>query len=691
MSTNAGQPVATRGREIEDFFDKKLELRRPHERQWFITRAFIRGQQSADWMESAGGLVTTTPSDIPLHRQRMIVNRMLSKVRARNAKFLKNRPIPICVPATMEIQDRLNARLSTKALEYEWRQARIESKYRDALDWASTCGHGLLWLHWDDTLLRRVVVGEGQQRTIQVAPIGDIYVEVVDPFQIVVDDPSIAYIGDQPRIGRLRLVPIEDIKANPRWAAKAAEITGESSAQEAFRFKDRIGALTSNGLGAGIASSAVDEAHPEKVLLFELYEKPCPRYPKGRLDIMAGGVLLEENDELPHGFFDLSNPYPVVDYPDFPQVGQYWITTIAEQMVGVQRSYNSIRGKVEEHLRLLCHPKILVAKQHQLAKGAWDSDSGEIVEYVAIPNVPPPTPWVPPPINADVWRTIELLIKEFDDISHIYPEAEGRVGNATSGFQTNLLQEATDAVHGPDIRAHEIITEELGVKLRRMMKLYFDMPRLLTVAGKNLQPEVFEFSAEQIDDFADIRVEAGSGLPTLKAARIQMIADLWKAGLLGNPQNPEDLRRVRAMLEMGTIEDQYDYDRQDDEAARLENAAIEQGGQLTKPDAFENHEIHYRVHTDILKSPASRGWPPERRQQLIAHLIMHVRYINPQSAVQLAVEYQMQPLVADIMGALAQASAVAGPSAPAAAPPDGTAAPSASSQAQAPPAPPPAG
>jgi hypothetical protein len=267
-----------------------------------------------------------------------------------------------------------------------------------------------------------------------------------------------------------------------------------------------------------------------------------------------------------------------------------------------------------------------------------------------------------------VWRSLDLIGKEFDEVTQIHPEAEGRVGSATSGFQTNLLQEATDAVHSPDIRVHERIIEEAAVKLRRMMKAYYDVPRLMTIAGRNLQPEAFVFSSDQIDDFADIRVEAGSAFPTLKAAKIQMINELWTAGLLGNPQNPEDVRRVRSMLEMGTFEDQHDYDRQDEELARIENAQVSSGEQIVNPEPIENHELHYRAHTDQLKSPASKKWPPEQRMALVRHVIMHARYINPQSALMLASEYGQQDLAQALQQQIA-ASAAAAAGQPAGPPP----------------------
>jgi IMP cyclohydrolase len=51
------------------------------------------------------------------------------------------------------------------------------------------------------------------------------------------------------------------------------------------------------------------------------------------------------------------------------------------------------------------------------------------------------------------------------------------------------------------------------------MKMGYDTARLISVTGKNYEPEVIEFQSDQIDEAAEVIVQAGSSLPMLKAAK----------------------------------------------------------------------------------------------------------------------------------------------------------------------------
>jgi hypothetical protein len=648
-------------------YDRWKRIRRPHEIQWFLNAAFFRGQHYVFWHDRDNRLATP---DVPTNRVRLPINRLQAKVRARMAKFLRNRPVPLVIPASTDMQARMDARASTKALEYIWSKARMEAKYRDALMWASETDHGYWWLYWDPTVTGRVSALDPVTQEPQVVEqeIGDVAVEVGSPFEVLVADPAQSNIGLQPEIMRIKVRDVGELRS--RYPDKGSLVTADvavgNGGDPDARYDQRIAFLAP--AGAAIGTGAINsEANPTQVVVKEWFERPSARYPKGRFAVIAGGVLLRYQEQLPYEFHDLPNPYPCIDFSDYTQVGQYWGTTILEQLIPIQKEYNLMRSKVAEHLRLMAFPKLLAARQHQIPPGVWTAASGEFVEYLAHPNIPPPQAWNPPNIASDVWRSIDGLKTEFDDVSHVYPEAEGRTGGATSGFQTNLLQEATDQVHAPDIRAHELCIEEAAWKLRRLMKQGYKDTRLITIAGRDLQPEVIEFSAEDIDENAEIRVQAGSALPQLKGARIQSVMELYQAGLLGDPADPEVRRRATTMIELSTIEDAYDYARKDEDEARIENATLEKGAPLHVPEFWENHQIHYRVHTDLLKGSSTHAWPPEKRDLLIQHLIGHVKYQNPMSAIELATQYGHPELVQDLIAKL-QAQQVQQAAAPQAGP-----------------------
>lgn len=625
--------------EINDKAQRWRKERQPHEQQWFINAAFFRGQQYVQWSDKDQRL-TVPPA--PSHRVRLVVNRIFPKVRARIAKFLKNRAVPHVVPAQEDQQAKMNARATERALHYQWRRLQLETKYKDALLWAKDSSKALWWFYWDPSIRARVSTQNPLgQPEMQDAQLGDVAIEVGSAFELLVADPGIARIGDQPAIMRIKLRPIDEVKG--RYPEYANYLKADVGDADMFRFERQIASLNNIGYGGtGLVESRSanrKSGQPTLVLVKEYFEKPCGDYPEGRYAVVVGDILVRNEQALPYGFSDLRNPYPCTAFSDVDVAGQFWGPTVTEQLIGLQREYNLIRSKMAEQMRMMAFPKLLAAKQHQIPDGAWTSEAGEFVEYVAIPGVPPPTPWNPPNIAQDAWRSIDLLQKEFDDVTQVYPAAEGSTGSATSGFQTNLLQEATDSVHQPDVRAHEACLEEAAIKIRRLMKLGYDVPRLITTIGQNYQPEIMEFSSSTIDEAALIIVESSSQLPDLKGAKIQAILELFNAGILGDINDPDVKRRALSMLEMGELETVYDYARRDEDLARIENHNLETSGQIPPPEFYQNHNIHYQVHTDQLKNASTYAWPPQIKMALINHVIGHVDFMNPASALQLAQSY----------------------------------------------------
>lgn len=617
--------------------------RQVHEQEWFINAAMFRGNQYVEWDDRFQRLQVPKA---PPHRVRLKINRLQAKIRARLSKFLKNRPRPIVVPATNEYQDYLNAKATQRVLDYLWRKLRLEHKYKDALLWAMVAGKGFWWFHWDPTSIARVVSkNEAGIPVYSDEPLGDPQIEVGSPFEVLVADPGIPDIADQPEIMRIKLRKLEDMRARyPELADKFQASEGEESF---FTYERQIA-----GLNPYSFSSGAKENRQDLVLVTEHFIAPCAKYERGQYRVLVGDVTAKVEDSLPYGFADLPNPFPVVEFFDVKVPGQYWCPTVCAQLIDLQREYNLMRSKLAENLRLMAHPKIIVAKQHQLPKSSWTSEAGEIIEYVAIPNLPPPAPWVPPNVAADLWRNVELLQKEFDDVTQIFPASEGRVGTATSGFQTNLLQEATDSVHAPDIRQAEISIEEASLKLRRMAKLGYDVPRLISAAGRDYAPEIFEFVSDQIDEMADVIVEVGSALPTLKAAKQDAVMNLFKVGMFGDPADPQVRGKAMSLLELGSLEEGFDFQKTDENQSRMENKTIGEGSPIDIPHFWENHQVHYDVHTHMLKSPESKGWRPEQTRALIAHTILHARFINPQSAMQVAMEEGIQEVIPAIQAML---------------------------------------
>lgn len=638
--------------------------RRPHEIQWFVNASMVRGLHYVLWNEATQRLEV---KDAPTHRQRLVVNRILPKYKARQAKFLKNRTVPIVIPSSTDREDKMDARMTQKALDYIYRKDNLERKYREALNWCNTAAKGFWWLYWDPTKTARIQVRnpDGTAQAIE-AQLGDVCIEVGSPFEVLPSDPGITSVAMQPEIMRVRSMDLADVKAR---YPKAVNLQAETGMGEPFQYQKQIASLNAkgqSGLTRVNSMSEQEEGASAKTILKELFTKPNSTYPKGRYVVVAGDQLLRHQDELPYGFDKFENPYPCVEFADMEMAGQFWPTTMVEQMIGPQQEYNLMRSKVAEQIRLGAHPKVITPVQSQWPEGAWTSEAGEVIRILAFPGLWEPKIVQPGNIAADVWRAMEMTKLEFDEITNIWPAAQGNQAGTSSGFQVNLLQEAADSVHAPDIRGHELAIEEVCYKIRALMKEGYVEPRLVAIAGRNGQPEVFEFSQSNIDPFAEIIVRSGSGLSSSPAVRTQQLMELGNAGWLGNPTDPETKRRMLNMIDVGGVSELQQKSRIDEDQANLENTEIKSGADFPSPLPWDNHDVHYTEHTDMVKSPEFKEWEPTAQQALIAHIILHVKFIDPKKAMMLAQELGMPEVLQLLQQHAAQ---VAPPPEPPSAPP----------------------
>lgn len=764
-AASAYQP-SERDRKVVANIDRKYtdwrRDRQNHEPEWFINAAMFRGNHDVHWSTADNRLIPI-PTINP-NRSRRKINRLFAKVRARRAKFLKNRPTWVVVAATTDMKDKLDARYTGKVLDYLWRKLQLEGKYRDAVIWAEQCGRGYWWFNWNPDAIGRVVqtapqspsmtpsmggdpfgAGGGEDlfggqmppdmfaspgatgdvdpfggdpsmapppdmgmdpamappveppmappmsaqppmppdlsapgagsampadifgsdpsgemggpapsplsnssKKISEAVVGEVVVECGSTYEVLVGNPGASSLRYVDELMRIKERTLDHIRT--QYPKRGHLVVAEPSG-DAFQYEAQIGTMNAaSGMFGSGSSDTSDrrrdmDGNPSTAVVKEYFRRPTGDLPKGKYCVVANGVLLKEEDELPFGFHDMENPFPCVEFVDVPSPGQYWSTTVLAQLVDLQREYNGIRTMVSTQLKMMGHPKIFVAKQHQLPEGAWTPDAGEIIEYNARPGIKEPFTWTPPNIASDAWRMIELIRTEFDDIPQIYPVSEGKNSGANSGYQTGLLQEATDATHAPDVRSMELAVEEAAYKIRRIVKRGYDIPRLISVTSGSYEPEVFEFSAEDVDEYADIIVQAGSALPTLKHQRIQMALDLYAKGVLGDPMDPNVRRRVLQTVDLGGLDEIIDYNRVDEEMINVENSAAEDGIPLPKPRFYENHQIHWIGHINRLKSPAVMSWPTEARMGLLSHAILHAMYINHASAYQMSIEAGLEGLV----------------------------------------------
>lgn len=648
--------------EVDEKYGRWRSDRRPYETTWFYNAALIRGLMNVRFNPM---LNTLESRKTPAHRSRDSVNIILPKVKAKLSKFLKNRAIPVVQPASTDHEDILNAQATTKVLEYLWDKLLLEEKYEEALLWSMQTGKSFWWFRWDTTKVGQVQAPPDALgvKKVEDVPLGDVQVELGTAFELLVSDPGVTRLANQPEIMRVKAVLTADLQ---KQFPEAGQIKSEIKESDLFQYQKQIASLGAKALsGMSHSISGNDKEQEKYTVRKELFTAPTGDKPEGRYLVVAGGQLLHQ-DVLPYGFSTTSNPFPVVEFADTLTAGQFWPTTMVEQLAPIQSQRTRVRNTMDENLKLHTHPRIFVPQQARIHKDAFGSEAGEKIPYNFQPGMPFPQQWIlpTPNISRDAYEMLRILDTEADTVTNLFPASMGAQG-ATSGFDTNLLQEAADSVHAPDIRRNELALRDAAFKMRRLAKMGYDIPRLIALVGRDKTPDVFEFSQEQIDEHANILIDTGSALPQSKHARIETILKLDERQAFGPVGDPSRNRKLMRMLNLGAAEEEAALIARDEEHARLENLGFTRNEPVEDPMPWENHDIEYDIHTDLLKSPQIKSWPPEQRTALVRHTILHVKWKNPQNAMQLAAVFGMQDVLAEIQQTMMIQQSVVQPPPPA--------------------------
>jgi hypothetical protein len=625
--------------DVNDFFTRKREERRPYEQTWYWNAASLNGKTNVTFSPTLNGLQKTAT---PPHRRNVNINIIATKFAAKLAKMTNSRPRPIVVAANQEYQEILNARMSQQALLYASRKGKWDEKDALAVAAAEITGKSFLWIYWDPNApatFKDPRTGKPYDTTGEHA--GDVKLEVGSAFELLVEDLGEVRLGRQASIMRVSAILIEQARKDYPQLAEA-ELKSDVSDDDIFQFERQIadlGTAARGANGAPIGGRSYDQVKGESknyILKKERFWAPSADYPMGRYAVVIGKNTVRYQTELPFGFHDLENPYPVEEVYGELTPGRFWPQTMIERMRPAAEVLDTIVSKLMEDIDLSMHGKWLIPIAARVSKASFNSEPGEKIYYNYFPGMPPPQLIQPRGVTSDAWRMLEWARNTLDDVTNLWPSSMGASGGATSGFQTNLLQEANDAVFGPHKRRHERTWEGILFKARRLMKAGYTVDRLVSITSKSQIPAVFEFHQSMIDEHAEIKVEIGSALSDLKATRLQQVQELRMSGLFGNADSPQTKRAILSLVDLGGVEESVDPTYDDTNRALLENMRIGKGEVIEPPAPWQTDAIHVEIHFHAMNSPEFDAWTPEQKAGMMEHVVLHLRRHNPAMGLEIA-------------------------------------------------------
>ena len=655
ISTPDYQPTPEEKRDV-GFIQQQVEAgeraMRPFRKQTWEGLAFFTGQQWAEYDNKQGRMHEKDKAE---HEARLVENQIARAVRTASAALTRNKPGWSVVPATDDESDKECARASARLLEHCWRQLKMSGKSHEYVMWDLVTGLAAFRVWWDTTagddyLATFPVLDEQGQPVMDVTPILD---EMGAP---VLDEMGQPAVSETPRTEErvtktgypsIEVCPVTSLVIDPGCASKDLDDC-QWVAQNVYMHVDAIReqwpergemvrpdtAFTIDGpstqtvtafQGTNSAAPSKDEGMDRAKVTF-YFERPSKRHEKGWCAVVAGGVMLEQTEELPRGKL----PFALSRFNPVP--GRLIGMGMVADAISPQRTLNGQLSTYVESCNLIANNKWAVQKGSLVnAASAITNQPGEIIEY--LPGFQPPQQITPAPVSPEHARIMEMARQQIRDSTGVSEFQQGTVDAAISGRALAMIAELYATMLGPAARELEDAMSVVGTAILELWRDRMPIDQTVKTLGKDNQWISYEFHASEITS-TDVRVLEGSMTPSHPSVKRESIMMAAGSGILGDLKDPEVRARIQDDLEFGNTEDVYGTTNAETQYAREENHGLLTGldwqdAPLSSPikaRPIDNHTAHIRIHTALGSSDLLRHGGPDAENRLLDHIAEHEAY-----------------------------------------------------------------
>lgn len=612
-------------RELVSYIKNKVEESRgqatriAHEGIWMTNIAYLLGFDSIFYdpnlrqFRPAGN---NAAGNNFIKRNRIHENILLPACQNRLARMLKSPPKYDVRPNSMDEDDKEAARLGIEIINSLWDRQQINRKRIDLGMWLQQCGHAYVCVSYDDQIGDPLVNPEtGETMGYE----GDVRVEVVSAFEGFAD-PLAKTFEDAFWFARCKVRKLDYFRT--RYPERGALVKEEGVWLLSQQYEMRINTLNT----VGPSSSGTSEQMKGAAVEIVYYEKRSQKYPNGRHIVVANGVLLE-NKELAVG------EIPYAKFDDIIVAGKYFSETPVTHCRPLQDQYNRSLAKRADWVNKLLAGKYIAARGHGLIQESMNDQSGEIVEYDPVPGSSEPKPMQLPVIPQYAYQETAEIKKSVYDIFGLSEVSRGQLPSASIPAKgIDLLLEQDETRIGIEVEEHEHSWARVGMLMLKFVDKCVKTDRKLKTKGKSLDYTVRNYNGDSLMKNFDVTVIRGSTVPNSKILKRQDIMNLYRDGLLGNPQDPSVIQRVLGMLEYGDVGEAWkDYHLNMGQVQKTIDQ-IEQGI-VPVVDEKDNHIMHMTEKNYYRLSEKFDLLPPPLQMLLQAdihkHLEMATLQMNP--------------------------------------------------------------
>lgn len=592
------------------------ESRTEVDEQTILSLAFDMGKQWFDYNRDQRRLQCLYDEDSDDKYWFITDNQIHPLVVTNTVRATQTRPDTYVAPLTDSKQDTLAAEEANAICAHLDRKLDM---HRFVMEWANaaiTTTTSFAYCPWNPDAYADIPTGlnpDGSITGVSREKAGEAEIKLVLGTDILVD-PKATRFHDALWIIHEEVVSLTYIQE--RYPKLGKRVQATVNYEDYSSVESRIQAIANN------QSNSIRSNEKNATVLYCMWEKHSPRFPRGRYIVMASGVVLYRGD---WPYVDQNgNPdddkYPYVPLGYQPVINSVWARNGVWELIPHQRSMNlllshAVGRAATDKLQVAVRRSSEAGEGTQLPVDAMTNRRNyQVFAYTGtMPEFfqPPGTPeWH--------FMLIDRLQAKMENIAGAHDVGNGNLpdngGAGLSGVSINLLQQADQtkiAIFVGNIESALVEVKEQFLSRYRQYATGGNLMRLVgvddeSVPGKSVAKAM---AFKHLKNGATrVEVTPGSGMPKTPEAQQQQVDKMFEMGALGDPKTPaavENYLEVSNTIRLDTTKQriiervkQQQASQPTPEQVALQQQQMQQQAEQAKQQADQDHQSQVQAAQD---------------------------------------------------------------------------------------------
>jgi hypothetical protein len=344
------------------------------------------------------------------------------------------------------------------------------------------------------------------------------------------------------------------------------------------------------------------------VTVNELWYRPCRRYPNGLYVAWAGKTTLAKGDfPYKHG------KLPFTQLGSIPRPNSLHCGSAVKYLRPAQMELNKYHAQRIAIRETFANPKWWLPSELELEAPPDDSPrqilTGNSQNGTLRPEIIQPTSY--PPNDDGQWLGEEMM-----NIVGLHEVSQAQVpGRVEAAKAIELLKEADESRLAYLLQSIKTAISEGGWQWLMLAKQYVKEEKIVASYSREGVPEVHRFKSDTVKEEMRVQITMGTGLARSRAARQDLLMNMWMNGVIRDPEAMSELMDVP--LPSFVSAKAFDI-----RLARNENLEMADGTAIV-PNSWDDHAIHLREHNNYRKTHEYLTKSTDAKQKFEFHCSTH--------------------------------------------------------------------